>query len=131
KIKHLPVQNISSALGRVTFPVLSEIQTDNARLKRAYKKIIKQLFLIIAPVMVGAIVLAEPLFRFVLTEEWLPAVPYFQWLCISGLFYPANSYNLNILKVKGRSDLFLYLGLAKKGIAIIGILIFVQYSVMA
>ncbi|MCW9709139.1 lipopolysaccharide biosynthesis protein [Fodinibius salsisoli] len=131
KIKQLPVQNISNALRRVTFPILSEIQTDDMRLKRAYKKIVRQLFLVIAPIMVGAIVLAEPLFRFVLTEKWLPAVPYFQWLCISGLFYPASAYNLNILKVKGRSDLFLYVGLVKKGIAVLGILIFVQYSVIA
>jgi O-antigen/teichoic acid export membrane protein len=131
KIKQLPVKNISNALSRVSFPVLSEIQDDNKRLKRAYKKILRQIFFVIAPVMVGGIVLAEPLFRLVLTDKWLPAVPYFQWLCISGLFYPANSYNLNILKVKGRSDLFLYLGLVKKGIAITGILIFVQYSVLA
>lgn len=131
KIKQLPVQNISSALGRVTFPILSGIQDDDVRLKSAYKKIIRQVFLIITPVMVGAIVLAEPLFRLVLTEKWLPAVPYFQLLCISGILYPVQSYNLNILKVKGRSDLFLYLGLIKKGVALIGIFIFVQFSVLA
>lgn len=131
KIKQLPVQNISSALNRVTFPVLSEIQDDDARLKRAYKKIIRQVIFIIAPLMVGAIVIAEPLFRFVLTETWVPAVPYFQWLCVSGLFYPLNAYNLNILKVKGRSDLFLKLEVVKKVIGIIGIVIAVQFSVLA
>jgi O-antigen/teichoic acid export membrane protein len=131
KLKQVPVQNVSSTLGRVTFPILAEIQNDNVRLKSAYKKVVRQIFLIISPIMVAGIVLAEPLFRMVLTEKWLPAVPYFQWLCVSGLFYPVNAYNLNILKVKGRSDLFLYLGLVKKGIAILGILIFVQFSVLA
>lgn len=131
KIKQLPIQNISSALSRVSFPVLSEIQDDDVRLKRAYKKILRKIFLIVTPIMVGGIVLADPLFSLVLTDKWLPAVPYFQWLCISGLFYPANAYNLNILKVKGRSDLFLGLGLIKKAIAIIGIVIFVQFSVLA
>lgn len=131
KIKQLPVQNISSALNRVTFPVLSEIQDDDVRLKRAYKKIIRQVIFFIAPLMVGAIVIAEPLFRFVLTETWLPAVPYFQWLCVAGLFYPLNAYNLNILKVKGRSDLFLKLEVVKKVIGIIGIVIAVQFSVLA
>jgi O-antigen/teichoic acid export membrane protein len=131
KIKQLPVQNISSALSRVTFPVLSEIQDDDVRLKRAYKKIIRQVIFIIAPVMVGAVVIAEPMFRFVLTEKWLPAVPYFQWLCVTGFFYPLNAYNLNILKVKGRSDLFLKLEIVKKIIGVIGIVIAVQYSVMA
>jgi len=131
KIKQLPVQNISSALSRVTFPVLAEIQDDDKRLKRAYKKIIRQVVFIIAPVMVGAVVIAEPMFRFVLTEKWLPAVPYFQWLCVTGFFYPLNAYNLNILKVKGRSDLFLKLEVVKKIIGVLGIIIAVQYSVMA
>lgn len=131
KLKQLPVSNISNALSKVTFPILSGIQHDDERLKGAYKKIIRQIFLIIAPLMAGGIVLAEPAFRVVLTDTWLPAVPYFQWLCISGLFYPANAYNINILKVKGRSDLVLYLGLVKKGVAVVGILILVQYSVLA
>src|SRR5699024_1277657 len=129
KIKQLPVQNISSTLARVTFPILSEIQDDDVRLKRAYKRILRQVVFIIAPIMVGAVVVAEPLFRFVLTEKWLPAVPYFQWLCVTGFFYPLNAYNLNILKVKGRSDLFLKLEVIKKVIGVIGIAIAVQYSV--
>lgn len=131
KIKQLPVQNISSALARVTFPVLSKIQDDNVRLKRAYKKIIRQVLFVTAPIMVGAIVVAEPLFRFVLTEKWLPAVPFFQWLCIAGLLYPVNQYNLNIIKVKGRSDLVLWLGIIKKALVTIGILIALRYSVLA
>ncbi|KPP97294.1 MAG: Mop flippase family exporter [Bacteroidetes bacterium HLUCCA01] len=131
KFKQLPVKNISSALDRVTFPVLSDIQNDDKRLKIAYKKIVRQVFFIITPIMIGAIVLAEPLFRVVLTEKWLPAVPYFQWLCVSGILYPVQAYNLNILKVKGRSDLFLYLGFVKKAIGITGIFIFIQYSVLA
>jgi O-antigen/teichoic acid export membrane protein len=131
KLKQLPVQNISSSLGRVTYPILSEIQDDDKRLRRAYKKIVRQVIFIIAPVMVGAVVIAEPLFRFVLTEKWLPAVPYFQWLCVTGFFYPLNAYNLNILKVKGRSDLFLKLEIIKKIIGVIGIIIAIQYSVIA
>lgn len=131
KIKQLPVQNISSALGRVTFPVLSEIQDDNPRLKRVYKKIIRQVFLLISPLMIGGIILAEPLFRLVLTEKWINAVPYFQWLCITGLFYPANSYNLNILKVKGRSDLVLVLSIVKKVCITFGLFIFINVSVLA
>jgi len=131
KIRNLPVQNISSALSRVTFPVLSEIQDDDVRLKRAYKKIIRQVVLVIAPIMVGAVVIAEPLFRSMLTEKWLPAVPYFQWLCVTGFFYPLNSYNLNILKVKGRSDLYLKLEVVKKVILAVAIAIAVNFSVLA
>lgn len=130
KIRKLPVQNISSALDRVTFPVLSEIQNDDERLKRAYKSMIRQVLFFMGPIMMLALVMAKPLFRLVLTAKWLPAVPYFQWLCITGLFHPLNAYNLNILKVKGRSDLFLRLEILKRSIEIVGIIIAVHYSVL-
>src|SRR5690606_31116427 len=66
-------------------------------------------------------VLAEPLFDFVFGVQWLPAVPYFQWLCIVGIITPLNTYNLNIINVKGRSDIFLKLQLIRRGITIIAI----------
>jgi teichuronic acid exporter len=131
KIKQVPISNLSSAISKVSYPVLAEIQDQNIRLKKAYKKIIRQVFFMVSPIMIGLIVIAEPLFTLLLTEKWLPAVPYFQWLCIGGLLYPVQSYNLNILKVKGRSDLFLYLGIIKKTIGIAGILVFAQISVLA
>jgi O-antigen/teichoic acid export membrane protein len=131
KIRQLPVKNISNTLSRVTFPVLSEIQNDDKRLRKAYKKVLRQVVFIIAPLMIGGIVLAKPLFSFVLTDKWLPAVPYFQWLCVAGLFHPINSYNLNILKVKGRSDLFLWLGVIKKLIEAVCLFFLLSYSVLA
>src|SRR5690606_15487123 len=75
-------------------------------------------------------VMAEPLFRFLFTEKWLPAVPYFQVLCLVGILYPVHSYNLNVLKVKGRSDLFLKLEVIKK-ILLVGIIaVSVRYGIM-
>jgi teichuronic acid exporter len=62
---------------------------------------------IIAPFMLALGVLAEPIFRFLFTEKWPPAVPYLQILCISGIFYPLHIYNSNVFMVKGRSDIFL------------------------
>src|SRR3546814_15525412 len=53
-----------------------------------------------SPAFILAAVLATPLFRFIFTEKWLPAVPYFQWLCIIGILFPLNAYNLNIVNVK-------------------------------
>ncbi|EMF47505.1 capsular polysaccharide repeat unit transporter [Planococcus halocryophilus Or1] len=46
-------------------------------------------------------------------EKWMPMVPYFQLLCIASMLYPIHALNLNILQVKGRSDLFLYLEIIK------------------
>ncbi|MBE0436443.1 MAG: polysaccharide biosynthesis C-terminal domain-containing protein, partial [Methylomicrobium sp.] len=62
--------------------------------------------------------LSDNLFRLMLPEQWLPASVYLQFMCFAALLYPLHSINLNILKVKGRSDLVFYLGLYKKTVAI-------------
>ena len=130
-LKNLPVSNISTALNKVTYPLFAHIQNDDVRLKRVYKQIMQMVIFIISPVLIFAAVLAEPTFRFLLTEKWLPAVPYFQILCVSGILYPLNSYNLNVLKVKGRSDLFLKLEIIKKVLIVLGIIIAIQFGILA
>jgi teichuronic acid exporter len=130
-LKQLPVQNISLALDQVTYPLFASIQDENSRLKNAYKQLMQQVVFWLAPVLVFAAVLAEPLFVFLLTEKWLPAVPFFQILCVVGILYPLHSYNLNILKVKGRSDLFLKLEIIKKIPMIVGLAIAVMYGIFA
>lgn len=128
-LQQLPVQNISTALNKVTYPLFSSIQHENVKLKMAYKKLMQQVLFWIAPTMILLGVIAEPLIRFLLTEKWVPAVPYFQTLCAAGILYPLNSYNLNILKVKGRSDLFLKLEIIKKVIITVGIFIAVPFGI--
>ena len=125
----LPVSNISGALNKVSYPLFAKIQDDAIRLKRVYKQIMQTVVFIITPILIFSAVLAEPIFRFVLTDKWLPAVPYFQILCISGILYPLNSYNLNVLKVKGRSDLFLKLEIIKKIIISISIFIAIKFGI--
>lgn len=128
-LRMFPVNSISNALNKVTYPMFSSIQNDNKRLKMAYKKLMQQVLFWLAPLLVFSAVLGEPLIRFVLTDKWLPAVPYFQLLCFGGILYPLHSYNLNILKVKGRSDLFLKLEVIKKAFITVGIIISVQYGI--
>ncbi|MCR5861687.1 polysaccharide biosynthesis C-terminal domain-containing protein [Flavobacterium sp. J372] len=65
------------------------------------------------------------------TEKWLPAVPYFQALCITGIIFPVQSYNLTILKIKGRSDLFLRIEIVKKILVVISIAISIQFGIIA
>lgn len=124
----LPVENISGALNKVTYPLFASIKDDNERLKKVYKQIMQMVTFLIAPILIIMGVLASPLFRFVFTEKWLPAVPYFQILCISGILYPFHVYNLNILNVKGRSDLFLKLEIYKKILLVITVLVSIQFG---
>jgi len=129
-LQFYPVGVISAVIGKVTYPLFAQIQDDSAHLKSVYKKILELNIFILAPVLIIAGVLAEPLFRFLFTEKWLPAVPYFQILLITGVLYPIHAFNLNILNVKGRSDLFLKLEIIKKAITIVVIIISIKFGIL-
>lgn len=113
KFNDLAAQNLTATIQRVTYPVLSSIQDQQERLKQSFKKVIKLSAFIIFPIMVGLAAIAEPLILFVFGEQWMKMIPYFQLLCLGGMLYPIHALNLNILQVKGRSDLFLYLEIIK------------------
>ncbi|MFZ6009149.1 MAG: lipopolysaccharide biosynthesis protein, partial [Bacteroidota bacterium] len=95
-MKQLPVDSISAALNKVTYPLFASIQDDNPRLKSVYRRLMQQVLFWLTPSLVLASVLAEPIFRWLLTAKWLPAVPYFQIVCFLGVMYPIHAYNLNV-----------------------------------
>lgn len=127
-LKQLPINNIAATLNRVAFPLFAKISHDNERLKNVYQEMLKLVIFVIAPIIGIMIIEALPLIRFLLTEKWLPAVPYFQILSLAGLLYPIHAYNLNILNAKGRSDLFLKLEILKKLLVIIIILLMIPFG---
>jgi teichuronic acid exporter len=124
----LPVGNVSAALNKVVFPLFAKVQDDIFALRAAYKKIMLIVLFIITPVIVLMSLLANELVVFLFTEKWLPIVPIFRIICLSGILYPLHLYNLMILQVKGRSDLFLKLEIIKKIILIFVILISVLFG---
>ncbi|ODM54951.1 lipopolysaccharide biosynthesis protein [Elizabethkingia meningoseptica] len=124
-LKQLPVNNIAMTLNRVSYPLFSKISHDNISLRNVYQKMLKLVIFIIAPIIAIMIIEAFPLIRFLLTDKWLPAVPYFQILSLAGLLYPIHAYNLNILQIKGRSDLFLKLEILKKVLVVVVILLLI------
>ena len=125
-----PVTTITKVISKVTFPLLSSLQDDKERISGVYKKLMQLTFFITAPLMFGAASIAHPLFLLVLGEQWEEAVPYFQILCLAGMFYPIHAFNLNVFKVYGRSDMFLKLEIIKKIIISVGIIIGFQFGIM-
>jgi O-antigen/teichoic acid export membrane protein len=128
-VSQLPTSNISAIINKVTYPMFASINDNDSKLKWVYKTLMQQVLFWNAPILIFLAVIGEPLFTFLFTEKWLPAVPYFQILCLSGIMYPLHSYNLNILKVKGRSDLILKLEIIKKSISVIGILCVIPFGI--
>lgn len=131
KMVDVPTHTVSNVLSNVTFSAFSSIQNDDSQLREGYRKVIQQALFWLCPLLTFAAVTAEPLFVSLMTEKWLPAVPFFQILCFVGILYPLNAYNLSIINVKGRSDLFLKLEILKKVITIIGVIITVQIDIWA
>lgn len=121
--------NLTTVIQRVSYPVLSSIQDESERLGEAYRKVIKSTMLISFACMLGLAAVARPLILILIGEKWLPAVGFLQIICFSGMFYPLHAINLNILQVKGRSDLFLRLEIIKKIIAVGPLVLGVLYSI--
>lgn len=110
--------NLTMAIQRVSYPALSTIQHDDERLKEAYRRVIKCTMLVTFLLMLGLSAVAYPLIIILIGDKWLVAASFLQILCLAQMFYPLHAINLNVLNVKGRSDLFLKLEMIKKIIAI-------------
>lgn len=126
----LPESIFQGTFGRVIFPVLSSIQNDEARLRAAYNKYLRLMTSIVAPFMLLLAACSEPLVTILIGEKWLPCVPYLQLLAIGVMVDPMTRVNLNVLYVKGRSDVVLKLEIIKKIIAIFIVVFAVQFGVL-
>ncbi len=125
------VTNINSSIDSVLLPTMSKAQDDPAAVRSMTRRAIKTSTYIIMPFMAGLAVCAKPLVGLILTEEWLPCVPFLRIFCFSFAFYPIHTANLNAIKAMGRSDLFLILEVLKKIVGIVAILSTMWISVMA
>lgn len=117
------MNSINGAVQSVMLPAMSEKQDDKENLKILMRNSITLSSYIIFPLMAGLAAVAEPLVLLLLTEKWLPAVPYLQIYCFSFAFHPVHSCNLQAINAIGRSDLFLKLEIIKKSYGLIALII--------
>ena len=127
----LITENTSSALDSVLLPVLSSEQDDPARVREMTRRAVKVSAYILMPLMAGLAACAEPMIRFLLTEKWLPSVPYLQVFCLYFAFWPIHTANLNAIKAMGHSGIFLKLEILKKLLETGILLVTMRYGVMA
>ncbi len=114
KYTQILVTCINSSIDSVLLPTMSKVQQDIDTVKKMTRRAIKVSTFIMMPMMMGIAVCAEPLVKVLLTEKWLPCVPYMRIFCFTFAFYPVHTANLNAIKALGRSDLFLKLEIIKK-----------------
>lgn len=129
-LKQYPIETLASALQKVTYPLFAQQQRNPELMRNSFRELVTRVIFIVAPMMVLGAALAESLIWVLFGEDWMEVVPFFQVLCISGILYPIHSYNLNILNVFGRSDLFLRLEVVKKIQVVVVVLIAFRFGVM-
>lgn len=117
------VSNINGSIQSVMLPTLSAHQDNKIRVKEMMRRSIVTSSFLIFPMMIGMAVVAEPLVKIVLTDKWLPSVPFLQIYCIVYALMPIQTTNLQAINAMGRSDIFLKLEIIKKivGLTILGV----------
>ena len=130
-LSQFPSSNLTGVLQSVTFPVLSTIQDDEARLSNAYRRFLRLSAFVVFPLMVGLSAVADPFIRLALTDKWEGAIYLLQILCFSLMWYPIHAINLNLLQVKGRSDYFLKLEVIKKILGIVTLCVTIPLGLTA
>ncbi|TKD62739.1 lipopolysaccharide biosynthesis protein [Cobetia marina] len=131
RLKELVINQLVTAIQNVTFPALASIQHDPVRLKDAYRRILQLMVYLLFPGVLLMAALARPLFEALFPDRWLDAVPYLQLMCIAAVMHPLSALNLNVLQVKGRSDLFLGLEVIKKLLICVVLVFTWQHGVIA
>lgn len=128
---NLIVENINTSIDSVLFPALSNEQEDFKRVRDMTRRSIKVSTYIMAPLMIGLAVCAEPFVKLILTDKWIFCVPYLRIFCITFLFYPIQTANLNAIKATGRSGVLLKLQIIKNIIGFLLLLITMKFGPLA
>ncbi|WP_051197784.1 lipopolysaccharide biosynthesis protein [Butyrivibrio sp. MB2005] len=123
--------NINASINSVLLPVMSQAQDDEQRIKRMTRYSIMTSSFIMWPMMIGLMATGKTLFVLLLTEKWLPSLPYLYIYCFVTGMQPIQTANLNAIKAKGRSDIFLKLEIIKKVTGLLLVLATMNISVLA
>jgi O-antigen/teichoic acid export membrane protein len=123
QIPKLIMTNVDGSIQAVMLPALSAHQEERSRVKSMMRRAIVSSSYVVFPVMIGLAVVAEPMVRLLLTEKWLPAVPFLQVFCFSYMLWPIHTANLQAINALGRSDIFLKLEIIKKILGLVILLI--------
>ncbi len=128
KIPMLISTNVESTIDSVLFPVLSKIQEDKERTRNTCRRFLDVGSYIIMPLMVGLAVTSENVIRVLLTDKWLPSLPFMQLVCLQQAFSILNTANIQVIKAQGEGNALLQLEFFKKPIYVVILLITMQFS---
>lgn len=131
KLPSLIVTNINSSVSSVLFPAMTLKQDDTGKLKEMVRLSIRVSSYIMWPLMIGLLVMSEPIVRLMFTEKWLPCVPYMQIACIQFALEPVQTANVQAVKAMGKGRTYLIMEIVKKVFGIVMIVAVMYQGVMA
>lgn len=131
QIPKVLVNNLNGSIQSVMLPTLSSVQDNKKEVKRIVRRSIKTSSFLVFPMMAGLAAVAEPIVKIMLTDKWLPAVPFLQVFCIVYAMMPIHTANLQAINAIGRSDIFLKVEIIKKITGLIILAISLPYGVYA
>ena len=131
KLKDMPVNATMLSIQNVTFSALAKISDDKVKFAEGYRRVVMLTTFIMFPIMTGLIVTAKDIYLLVLKPQWHPAIPYFQVMCLIGIFYPIAAVAYNILKARSDGAIILRLEVIKKVIMTIILAVTIPINVMA
>ena len=131
QLSSMPAMTMTTIIQRVTYPMMSHLQHDEDKLEAAYLLTLRLAAVVIFPLMFGLAAVAHPLINIVLGDSWQQSAVLVSILSVGFLLYPIHAINLNLLQVKGRSDLFLKLEIIKKIITTIILIITIPLGIKA
>ena len=131
KFPSVIVTNINTSIDSVLLPAMSSEQDHKDQVKNMTRRAIKTSTYIMAPLMIGLAACSKEVVALILTDKWLPCVPYLQIFCFYYMIWPLHTANLNAIKALGRSDMFLKLEIIKKCVGLTLLIITMRISVLA
>ena len=131
KLKDMPAATGIQAVQNVTFPALAKIRDDAPKFAEGYRQVVMVVSYVMFPIMLGMSAVARDMFAVLLGEEWMPTVPYFEAVCLAGLFSPIALTAYNVLKARCKGPLIVRLEVVKKIIMTAIFAVTIPHSVMA
>lgn len=131
KLKDMPATTGMQAIQNVTFPALAKIRDDAPKFAESYRQVVMVVAYVMFPLMLGMSAVSHDMFAVLLGEEWMPTVPYFEVVCLSGIFYTVGLVASNVLKAQCRGPLIVRLEIVKKILMTVVFAVTIPHSVMA
>lgn len=131
QLTSIPAMTFTSVIQRVSYPVLSKLQDNKEEFSKGYLLSLRLAAMVMFPLFFGVSLIVEDILPLVIGLEWKPAANMASILALALMLYPIHAINLNILNVKGRSDLFLRLEIIKKVLTVIVLFVTIPHGIKA